>query len=254
MVATGRSTRSKRVLAVLVLFAPLAPVEGGVAADPVVGAVDDFQGAHDWQGHSETLPCGLCLPPLSLCLCPPGGEAQGVSTQLGGPDGLLDVYLQVNELPSFGVETWNRAADRTGSYLAAGVGAIDIDLNNVGPGVAEVRVGLESAGTRWVTSDDAALVLPAESGWQAWAFELSGAEMTRVAGSGSLVEVLDDVEEIRILHAFAAQWSGDRGATLGIDNVRLPEPADPWPLVCGAALLALLAARRGGCRPERAGY
>jgi hypothetical protein len=213
-------------------------------ADAVVGAFDDFTLLHSWQGNTEFQQCGSCSFPPFLCLCPPASQQQGVSTQLGGPDGLLDSYLRVSELPSYGVETWNHAEDRTGNYLAAGIGVIELDVRNFGPGQLAVRVGIERDGTQWVTSDADSVVLPPASGWLASGFELSPAQMTRVAGSGTLAFVLGDVQEIRLLHAESPQWSGDGGATLGIDNVLLPEPGDRGLLLCGAGLLALLAARR----------
>lgn len=244
MVASASPHCEPRWLIRLAVTVCLALAPNGAGADAVVGAFDDFLLLHSWQGQTETQPCGTCSFPPFLCLCPPATQQQGVSTQLGGPGGLLDNYLRVNDLPSFGLETWNRADNRTGNFLVAGIGTVDLDLANFGPGAIEVRFGIERGATRWVTSDAAAIVLPAQSGWQAAEFELTAAQMTRVAGSASLSFVLGDVQEIRLLHAQTAQWSGDGGSTLGIDNVLLPEPGDRWAVICGAALLALLASRR----------
>jgi hypothetical protein len=210
----------------------------------MVGAFDDFLLPHDWEGNSEFQQCGTCSFPPFLCLCPPATQLEGVSTQLGGPGGLLDPYLRVTDLPSYGLETWNLADDRTGDYLAAGIGTVELDAKNFGPGDLSVRLGIERGATRWVTSDAAAVLLPAQSGWLPIEFDLSPAEMTRVSGSDSFSFALSDVEEIRLFHAQTAQWPGDDGPTLGIDNVYLPEPGDRCSLVCAGALLALLAPRR----------
>ncbi len=245
MIATASRDRLPRRLAQVALTLWLASAPTGADADAMVGAFDDFQLPHSWQGNTESQPCGTCSFPPFLCLCPPASEQQGVSTQLGGPDGELDSYLRVSDLPSFGLETWNRADDRTGNYLAAGINLVGLDLNNFGAGALEVRVGIERGATRWVTSDAAAITLLPGSGWQlVQEFLLTPDQMTLVSGSDSLAFVLGDVEEIRLLHAQSPQWSGDGGATLGIDNVLLPEPGDLGSLFCGAALLARLAARR----------
>ena len=216
----------------------------GAGADAVVGSIDDFQGSHNWVGNTEFVPCGGCGPPTFLCLCPPSSMQQGVSTEAsGGPDGLLDSFLRLSELPSHGLESWNRAANRTGNYTAAGIGSVALDLRNFGPGNLEVRLGLERGTTRWATSDSAAVALASGSGWTAADFQLLESDMTRVAGSASLASVLSDVEEIRILHATAAQSTGSDGPNLGVDNVLLPEPAAVACLALGAALLAVLARR-----------
>jgi hypothetical protein len=240
----NRTTHRHRVAGLaLIAWVASAP---RVAADPMVGDVDDFEGAHAWEGHVEVIPCSSCAFPPFPCLCPPGGELQGASTQSGGPAGLFDTYLLLSRLPSHGIETWNLATNRTGNYIDNDVGSIELDLNNFGTEALAVRVGLERGSTRWVTSDAAAVALPAASGWlpESSRFELTVADMTCVAGSDSLQFVLESVEEIRLLHAQEAQWSGDDGLSLGIDNVELPEPGGNLALGCAAALLAVLGRRQ----------
>lgn len=228
---------------VLVALLAVAPVAAG--ADAMVGDHDDFTLLHSWEGNVENTPCGTCGFPPFLCLCPPAGSESGVFVVLSnGPGGLLDAYLRVEELPSFGLETWNTASGRTGDYASAGIGAIGVYLKNFGGSALKARLGLERNGTRWVTSDAEAASLPASSAWLADTFFLLESDMVRVAGSESLAYVLADVEEIRLLHAASAQWDGGSGGPLGIDDVAFPEPGGAAPLAACLALLGLLARRR----------
>lgn len=228
------------LILVALLVAPAAAF-----GDAMVGDRDDFTLLHSWEGNVENIPCGTCNFPPFLCLCPPAGSEVGVFVVLdGGPGGLLDAYLRVEELPSFGLETWNTATNRTGDYTSAGIGAVGAYLKNFGGSPLEVRLGLERGSTRWVTSDAEAIVLPGSSGWVPESFYLLESGMTRVAGSESLAFVLAGVEEIRLLHAASAQWDGDGGGPLGIDDVVFPEPGGVAPLVACLALVSLLARRR----------
>lgn len=228
----------------LILVA-LLTVGPAVWADAMVGDLDDFTLSHSWVGNVENTPCGSCGFPPFLCLCPPAGSESGAFRVLdGGPNGLLDAYLRVEELPSFGLETWNTAADRTGDYSAAGIGAVGVSLRNFGGSPLKVRLGVRRGSTRWVTSTAEAFPLPGSSGWLNEIFLLQESQMTRVSGSGSLASVLADVDEIRLLHASNAQWSGGGGGPLGIDNVAFPEPSGAAPLAACLALLALLTRRR----------
>ena len=216
-----------------------------IRADAVFGATDDFEGAHSWEGHTETVPCQFCAFPLdTLCLCPPESEQQGASIQGGGLLGLGDDFLQLSPLPSFGIEAWNRASNRTGDYNTAGIADVGANLKNFGSSALQMRVGLERGPTRWVTSNAAAVTVAPSSGWTYGTFALDEAQMTRVAGSDPLSWVLDRVEEVRFLHAASAQWSGDSGSIAGVDNVVLPEPTAGAGLAAGTALLVGLARRR----------
>jgi hypothetical protein len=221
----------------------LALAPSGAGADAMVGAFDDFEDTHSWEGNTETQPCVPCPAPPFLCVCPPASEQQGVTTDLGGPDGALDTFLRISALPSHGLEAWNEALDRTGDYASAGIDLVELDAKNFGAGTLSLRVGIERSGTRWVTSDAAAGPLTG-SAWTMHSFLLHEAGMTRVAGAESLAFVLADVEQVRLFHAPSAQWTGATGPNLGIDNVLLPEPAALPGLALGAALVAALARRR----------
>jgi hypothetical protein len=243
MVETSLKPRIGLALAALALTS-LVSVQVA-RADAPFGATDTFTLTHSWQGHTESVPCGPCPFPLEgLCICPPASLQQGVSTQLGGPEGALDVFLQLSPLSATGVESWNVASNRTGDYNAVGITGITIDLKNLGASTLYVRVGVERGPTRWVSSDLAAAEVPVSSGWGSANFPLQELAMTRVAGSDPLSWVLDRVEEVRILHSATASWTGGSGSTLGVDNVVLPEPGSVPAFVSGVGLVVALARRR----------
>ncbi len=243
-------TRHLKILRIA-LMAVLVMVPRGLGADGTVGALDDFEppDANTWDGHSE-LTCGYCPFPLdNLCQCPPPTLLLGHSEQIGGPIGST-MMLQVNELPSYGIATWNQAMDRTGDFMGAGVGRIEMDLSNLDVPLAgnlTVRVGVASGATIWVTSDAFAVVLPDPvlPAWSHHIFHFVPDEMTRIAGTASLASVLGAVDELRIFHAsVASQWDGEGGPNLGIDNIELPEPGLLPALLAGVLLLSGVSAGR----------
>jgi len=147
----------------------------------------------------------------------------------GGPDGDGDAYLQVTtrsyHLASKNIDQWK------GDYLAAGIGAIEMDLNYTRPRTDAIQIRIMLIGPGGVFAS-ASLTDPIPIGaWQRYRFGLTAADLVYVPGTpnpgtGNLIDTLTDVEILLIRHD-----SVDPGipgttdhpphvsAQLGIDNV-----------------------------------
>lgn len=167
----------------------------------------------------------------------------------GGPAGPGDSYLQVQavggNVPGGRLAVLNESIG--GDYLGAGIKAIRMDVNNLGPDDLVLRLLFENFpdGPPGPPPTDIALtlaniVVPAGSGWQRVVFDLSPANLA--AGVfGTVAGALGDVDIIRIFHNPAPAFPGPGVgippvvATLGVDNIRaVPEPLTGVLLVIGA--------------------
>lgn len=213
------------------VWLPAAPVAG-----ITLGQVDDFQDAtlQGWSGGSSP-----------------------TNQPSGGPDGTGDRYLELTAA-GFNLGAFN-TAQWSGDYLAEGVGRVRFDLDNFGPESVSLRVVIFTPGcefgsmacTAWSSTD--ATVLASGSGWVTAEFSLAEADMTRVLGTASFADTLQNVERILLRHDDGAPdppgVSAFVTATLGVDNVTaLPEPSVAAGLAAGALLLAGL---RGSARTAR---
>lgn len=155
----------------------------------------------------------------------------------GGPAGLGDGFLQLaatgnpgagGKLVAFSGPQW------AGDYLAAGVTAIAMDLNNVGATDLSLRL--------WVGAPDVMslqpVLLKAGSGWTHVLFALTPDALTGTAGAA-----LGNVSQLRLFHGTAPLFPGQNIATqLGVDNIAaVPEPQS-WALL-GAGLAGVLGLR-----------
>jgi hypothetical protein len=185
------------------------------------------------------------------------GWAQGAQA-LGGPGGGSDGFLlltsnggvgQGSRLVSYNTIQWS------GDYLAAGVDAIGLFVNNLGAADLHVRLAFGDnlapllGGTWYVTS--ASVALPAGSGWQLAVFDLGSADLQSVQGPDSYTQLMSDVATFRVLSAQTPSALGDPiPAVLGVDRlVALPEPGAG--ALLGAGLAALAACVRARTRRAR---
>ena len=180
-----------------------------------------------------------------------GGGSGPVNQATGGPGGSGDRYLELSANNSF-LGTFN-GFHWSGDYLSEGVSQVEMDLSNFGPGAISLRVVLFTPGcesgagacTAWTSTNPTALA--SGSGWVTAAFSLEETQMTRVLGSESFDDSLQNVERLLIRHDDGTPDPPGTGpfvtATLGLDGVTaLPEPSGPIGL--GAGIATLLALRR----------
>ena len=257
-----RTVLSRAVLGLLLVGALLAPVRG--SADPFVGQVDDFDTEDEtqgWAGNTYQECVETCFPIIGCsCSCGPGNCSPPPPPEMGAKweepgESSSEGYLELNQVTSTPeIESWNSAADHKGNYAAAGIEQVEVDLTRPNGGAqGSIRVGIRRGTTCWVTSNSFAKSnVPAGPQWTHYQFFLLDAPyMTLVypavppcGANNSLAYALQAVDEIRIINAPTAQWEGSIGSTLGVDNFEFPEPGAVSGLAAGAALLALLAARR----------
>jgi hypothetical protein len=172
------------------------------------GQFDDFQNGTTmgWSHGSQFSP----NPPTNIAT--------------GGPDGAGDRYLQNRSTGTFGTGSrqvvLNQAQWR-GDYVTAGVTRVEARVANFGATDLSMRVAVEGGAleTRFISAS--AIALPAGSGWQSLAFDLTPAALTNAGGSESLATVLAAVGQLRFLSASGSTFQGDSvAATVGIDNIR----------------------------------
>ncbi len=173
-----------------------------------------------------------------------GGAPPVLNVADGGPAGAGDRFLQIisdgggagGRLTAFNRTQW------LGNYLAAGVTAIEVDLQNLGPTSLSIRLAfkgsLSMGAPAYLTT---AAVLAPGSGWQHFTFSLLPTNLIPVAGPPAYNTLFSTgLAEVRFINEIAANNSnGDiLVGQVGIDNVRaVPEPAVSV-LLAGALLLA----------------
>lgn len=207
-----------------VLCALLAPA---AARAVVIGQVDDFEDGttRDWV--------------VGIAGVEPNAPPANVPT--GGPRGAGDHYLLLtavsreifgNRLTVINQTQW------TGDYLAAGIDAIAMDVRNLGATPLALRLQLsDPAPGSLVRGDNAAFStvavnVPAGGGWTRVAFPVDADSLT--AGSGTVLDALANVTDLRIFHNPNPRFPGPRiDARLGVDNVTArplgPPVADAGP-------------------------
>lgn len=230
------------LMTVLSLGSALAPVACHAVT---LGQVDTFQDGttQNWVIN----PLGLGTPP-SIVL--------PTNMATGGPSGAGDRFLQLtsiggnaagSRLVAVNINQW------AGDYLAAGIGAITMDLNNFGATDLALRLLFENptgGPPTDVAFSTAAVVVPAQGGWVHAVFPITVTSLT--AETGSVADALSTATWIRIFHNPAPGFGGPFNgpppvvALLGVDNITavaaVPEPATG--LLSGAGLVLSLMWRR----------
>lgn len=216
----------------------LASISASTAGAVSLGQSDTFEDGtvQSW----STGPLGHPSPPTNI-----------VS---GGPSGADDNYLRLTALGSGGpgsrLAVFN-GVQWSGNYLAAGITAISLQVNNFGPNEAHLRLRfLGSSGGP--TNDVAitnAIVVPPGGGWSLITFTINPASLVTLQGSATAA--LSNASELRIFHnpaaAYPAPPTGPPAITvqLGIDNIRaVPEPSAL--ALTSAGIVALVVLMRKG--------
>ena len=201
----------------------------------IMGQVDDFE-----DGGVESWVVGANSPPANV--------PTNIAT--GGPAGAADNYLRLssNGSPSlaggtlvvFNSDQW------AGDYVAAGVNAIRMQVNNQSAtDQPPLSLRLIFIGAQTLTTVTAVNV-PAGGGWTTVTFPLTPGNLT----GGDYATGMSSVFELNLVHSPAV--ISNRGfapgivAQLGVDNVTaVPEPgAAATGALAGAACLAISCARQ----------
>jgi len=171
----------------------------------------------------------------------------------GGPGGAADSFLLLTANGSDGPGgrlVGMNAAQWAGNYTAAGIGAIAMDLRNLGPSDLSVRLYFEDpipgppANEALTTF---ALVLPTGGSWTHAVFPIAASDLTALQGNATTL--LANTTVLRIFSGAAADFPPARiTGALGVDNIQaiaaVPEPASFALLGAGFGLLALRSRRR----------
>lgn len=173
----------------------------------------------------------------------------------GGPAGSDDNYLLVTAVGGAGAGSKLSVinpAQWTGNFIMAGIGFIEMDLNNFGPSDLSLRVLFEDpmgGPPANIAFSSDAIVLPAGSGWTSVIFPVSLADLT--AGQGDGAAALMNTTAMRIFHNPLPASPGPAvEALLGIDNIEAlpPIPAPSALVLASLGVLTLLSRGRRGKR------
>jgi hypothetical protein len=224
------------------VLAALSVAQSSLGAQVQVGQRDDFQNGTT-QGWIAGPGGGSPVPPVNV--------------PTGGPGGLNDAYLLIRALGGAGPGSRLSAinfAQWTGNYLAAGVAAITMDVNNLGTTDLFLRLLLADpiAGPpNNIVISLAPIVLTAGSGWTNVMFPVIPSALKVLLGSAN--GALSNATELRIFHNPDPDFPGPGVgippivADLGVDNITavdvVPEPSTAI-LVGSGVLLLLVGARR----------
>ncbi len=142
----------------------------------------------------------------------------------GGPAGADDNYLLATAVGGGGagsrLAVINFQNQWAGDYIAAGVGAVGMDLINLGATDLAIRLVFADPTTGPPTNlaVTAPVLLPAGGGWRPAVFAIGPADL--VAVQGDAVAALTNATEVRIIHNEDATWPPPVvTAQLGVDNV-----------------------------------
>lgn len=208
------------------------------------GQVDTFENgsAQSW----STGPLGHPAPPANIAT--------------GGPGGVDDNYLRLTALggggPGSRLAVFN-GVQWSGNYLAAGITAISLHVNNFGPNEAHLR--LRFLGSAAGPTNDAAvtnaIIVPPGSGWSLITFTIDPASLVTLQGSATAA--LTNASELRLFHNPAPAYPGPPAGPpainvqLGIDNIRAVPEASPLALIV-VGIVALVALTRKGSAGKQA--
>ena len=148
----------------------------------------------------------------------------------GGPQGANDGYLKVistgtgsanSKMIMFNASQW------TGDYIDSGITRINLDMANFGNNPLSMRVAFQdNFGAEF--SSTVPILLPVDGGvWHSVSFDMSPSAFTKIQGTSTATQALQNVGVLRILSAAnGPSYLGETiAATAGFDNITaVPEP------------------------------
>ena len=206
-----------------------------------IGQTDNFE-----DGTTQNWVINL----LGMGSPPPSTFPTNVTT--GGPSGAGDNYLLLNSSgnpgPGGRLVAINFNNQWKGNYIAAGVNALTMNVNNFGSTTLSLR--LEFADPVAGPPADQAVsttpvLVPAGSGWRTVLFPIDPSFLT--AETGNVIAALTNATELRILNSPTLGVVPQVAASLGVDNITaasIPEPATSICLALGLASLLSTKVRR----------
>jgi len=167
----------------------------------------------------------------------------------GGPAGAGDAYIQLTadgSGPGGKLTAWNRD-QWLGSYVDAGVTAIQVDLFNQSAVTLSIRMAFKTGpGSNGVPGYlTQAMILPVGGGWQHFTISLLPSDLIPVGGPAPWPSFF--IGEVRFIHEVGTNnLSGDNiVGQLGIDNIHaVPEPEVSTLAAGGLLFLVYLLKRR----------
>jgi hypothetical protein len=167
-----------------------------------------------------------------------------VNEPTGGPAGANDNFMRLTSTgvqgPGGRMAVLNVLGPWTGDYIAAGIRAIEMDVNNMGNTPLNLRLLIADPVPGPPVNEAisaAAVLVPAGSGWTHVVFPVDVASL--IAELGTVENALRNATELRIFNNVNPASPGPNvAASLGVDNITaVPEPASL--ALVGAALAAL---------------
>jgi hypothetical protein len=222
-----------------------------------VGQLDTFEDGTT-QGWVINL-LGMGAPPAA---------ALPVNIPSGGPSGADDNFLRLTALGGSGAGSRLTALNSlqwAGDYLAAGIGSLTMNVNNLGTTDLFLRLVFENP-TVGPPDDIAfstdAVFVPGGSGWVSVVFSIVPSALT--AGLGSVTDALSTTTVLRLYHSEAPTFPNPATppaavvAQLGVDNILavaapatpVSEPVPLASLAAGFAGLIIVISSRRRCDPR----
>jgi len=132
--------------------------------------------------------------------------------------------------------TLNRQTPWTGA-ISSDVTAVTMDLKHTSGSDLLIRFAIGDGGTWYASNTPHSLLSGGD--WEQAFFSLS--DLTKVSGSANLVDVINNVTEVRLLHSLTANFKGDViAASFAVDNISaVPVPAAVWLFASALGLLGI---------------
>lgn len=149
----------------------------------------------------------------------------------GGPTGANDNFLEEISTGGAGAGSkliiFNTDADWLGDYAAAGIAFIGFNAQVITNEDLQLRIAVEGGlnNSQMVTTN--ATIVPGGSSWNSYSIFVEATDFTVLSGGETVVEILSNVTDLRILHNPNLDFNGASiDATLHLDNIFADGPVN----------------------------